>query len=133
MTQCETCGQWYQTPDWPWCPHGKSTYTNVPDDVPGGFTVENAWREPRTFYSQREYEKALAADGMQLNPHHVPGGKLANWATVDPQTLENARVLVSRGSGGGKDPEVVCETQQWQTRVHEGAALRNDFIDISEL
>lgn len=27
MTTCDVCGQEYETPAWPWCPHGKVTLT----------------------------------------------------------------------------------------------------------
>lgn len=117
---CETCGAELQLGDFPFCPHGRGGFRNVPDDVPGGFVVENAWREPRTFYSQSEYEKALAADGMQLNPHYVPGGKLANWSTIDPQTLENAKILVSRGGIKGAE-SIACETAQFTARNLDSA------------
>jgi len=104
--------------DWPFCPHGSARVNIQRDDVPGGFVIENAWREPRKFYSQSEYEKALAADGMELRPHYVPGSKhLSNWATMDPQTLENGRILVSRQSAAKNDPTVTCETLTWTTRT----------------
>lgn len=82
------------------------------DDVPGGFTVENAWREPRTFYSQSEYERALKADGMELNPHYVPGSKhLTNWAAImDPYTLANAIELVSRAATATREPAATLDT-----------------------
>jgi hypothetical protein len=63
-----------------------------PDTLLGGFVAENAWRTPRFFDSQRAYERALDADGMMLKPKRVSGDR----ATIDPQTLDNARVLVSR-------------------------------------
>ncbi len=115
---CEACGSEMRVGDWPYCPHGQGSYRNIPDDVPGGFVVENAWTEPRTFYSQSEYVKALAADGMQLNPHHVPGGKLASWATMDAYTLANATELVSRSNTvKGNEEWAVCETAKFEVRV----------------
>lgn len=94
---CPECGAYLNIGDWPFCPHGRGMYANVPDDVPGGFWVENAWSEPRKFYSQSEYETALKADGMELAPRWVPGSKhLTRWAITDPQTLENARILSER-------------------------------------
>jgi hypothetical protein len=93
-----------------------------PDDVPGGFTVENAWREPRTFYSQSSYEQALAADGMELRPRWVPGSKhLTNWATVDAQTLENGRILAERQATTRATGErVTLDTLVQTVRVLEG-------------
>jgi len=99
---CDRCGAVLRVGDYPFCKgrphdHQHPTYRNIPDAVPGGFTVENAWSEPRTFYSQREYERALAADGMQLAPRWVEGSKhLTRWATIDPYTLESARILCER-------------------------------------
>lgn len=89
------------------------------DDVPGGFTIENAWREPRTFYSQSEYERALKADGLTLNPHYVPGSKhLSNWAAMtDPQTLANALELVSRPATATREPAVTLDTFQVTSRT----------------
>jgi hypothetical protein len=62
-----------------------------PDTLIGGFVAHNAWRTPRYFESQKAYERALDADGMMLKPQKVSGDK-----AIDPQTLENARILVSR-------------------------------------
>lgn len=123
---CETCGEALHVGDWPFCAgpgsHTRSKPMIVKDDVPGGFTVENAWREPRTFYSQSEYERALKADGMELCPRWVPGSKhLTNWATVDPQTLENGRILAERQAHTRARAErsVTCETLTLTTRVLE--------------
>lgn len=132
---CDRCGAELVVGSWPWCPHGQGSYTNVPDDIPGGFVVENAWREPRRFYSQSEYEKALAADGMELKPHHVPGGKLANWATMDPYTLENARILAERQATtkASREADVKLETLTWTTRTHGGFGYAADEVRTGEL
>jgi len=130
---CSACGAPLSVGDWPFCPHGSSrSFTVQADDVPGGFVIENAWREPRTFYSQSEYEKALAADGMELRPHYVPGSKhLSNWATIDPQTLENARVLVSRSAPVKNDPTVTLDTLTWTHRtVTDGPWVRQEQMVV---
>lgn len=115
---CSKCSAPLAVGDWPFCPHGSHRLSIQRDDVPGGFVVENAWREPRKFYSQSEYEKALAADGMELRPHYVPGSKhLSNWATMDPQTLENGRILVSRQAKAKNDPTVTLDTLTWANRT----------------
>ena len=82
------------------------------DTIIGGFLAENAWRTPRYFDSQKAYEKALAADGMELRPRYDLGRRLTT-TTIDSQTLENARVLVSRQARIGTWtervlPETVC-------------------------
>jgi hypothetical protein len=122
VTVCETCGAAVAIGDFPFCPHGQTKAMIVPDDVPGGFTVENAWREPRTFYSQSEYRKALDADGMELRPKWVPGSKhLTNWATMDPYTLENGRILAERQAHtkASRDEAVTLDTLVQTTRVLE--------------
>lgn len=116
---CDRCGAIFAVgQDWR-CPHEPFHGAVKPDDVPGGFTVENAWREPRTFYSQSAYEQALAADGLMLNPHYVPGSRhLTNWAaTMDPQTLANAAALVSRQGRTTTAPQVTLESLRMETRA----------------
>ena len=95
--RCPTCGKDFGVGQWYQCPHEPYRGTAVPDDGPGGFWVENAWREPRKFYSQSAYESALTADNKMLAPRWSPGSKhLDRWVAMDAQTLDNARVLVSR-------------------------------------
>ena len=124
---CERCGAELHVGDFPFCrtgpaDHRGTTVAIQPDDVPGGFWVENAWREPRQFYSQKEYERALAADGMELRPRHVPGGKLDNWATMDPYTLENGRILAERQAHTkASDERPDCSVNvTWTTRTISG-------------
>jgi hypothetical protein len=119
---CDVCGGRLEIGMYPFCKgnpenHARGGFRNIPDDVPGGFWVENAWREPRHFDSQSAYEKALDASGLELRPHHVPGGKLARWSTMDAATMENARVLVARQGAAAKDPAVTLDTLVMQTRM----------------
>lgn len=87
--------------DWPYCPHGtRGAYSNIPDDVPGGFWAENGFDTPQKFYSHSEHRRALKERGCQIAAKWAgPLDKhLINWAAgIDAVTLENARVLVSRG------------------------------------
>jgi hypothetical protein len=76
-----------------------------PDSLVGGFLATNAWREPRYFDSQKAYEKALDADGMMLKPKRVAGDR-----AIDPQTLENAQILVSRMGALASHPDARLET-----------------------
>lgn len=98
---CETCGKPLSVGDWPYCPHGqKGAYANIPDDIPGGQVFENGFDTPQVFYSHSEHRRALKERGLQIAAKWAgPLDKhLINWAAgIDPQTLENARVLVSRG------------------------------------
>jgi len=43
----------------------------IPDDVPGGFVIENLDKTPRTFYSKSAYRDELRARGMKLRDHHL--------------------------------------------------------------
>lgn len=98
---CDLCGTELRIGDFPFCKGDPANHVGASFNAQGDeidFWAETAFREPRHFTSQKAYEKALDEAGLRLNPHHVPGGKLANWATTDPQTLENGRVLVSRQS-----------------------------------
>jgi len=115
---CSTCGEVFGVGQWYQCPHELYRGTAVPDDVPGGFWIENAWTEPRKFYSQSEYKSALAADNKMLAPRWAQGSKhLDRWVSMDAQTLDNARVLVSRHSKASEPDEVRCETLSVGTRV----------------
>jgi hypothetical protein len=66
------------------------------------------WNDPRReadgtvrFTSKQDYKRWLADHGYEIRDHHVPlqgsdkspHGK--SWATMDPQTLDNARYLVT--------------------------------------
>jgi nitrogen fixation protein FixH len=93
---CDTCGVELHVGDYPFCPHGRGSNTVVPDDVPGGFVVENGFETPRKFYSRSEHEKALAAEGLEIRAKWAGehDRHLTRWDTVD---LESAAVLVTRG------------------------------------
>jgi len=90
---CEKCGAVLQVGDYPFCPHGRSALVAIPDDVPGGFTVENGFAEPRTFYSKSAHQRALAAENCEQRAYWHPGDKhLTRWDSVD---LDAARALVT--------------------------------------
>jgi len=94
---CDECGVELQTGDWPFCPHGVSALAVVPDDVPGGFVVENGFETPRRFDSRSAHRKALDAEGLQMRvDNRGPLDKICpRWDTVD---LDAAAALVSRGA-----------------------------------
>ncbi len=96
MTTCECCGATYETPDWPFCPHGRGAMSVVPDDVPGGFIAENGFETPQVFYSRQAHRDALAARGLEIVAKWAgPEDRyLTRWDTVD---LDKAAALVSRG------------------------------------
>lgn len=95
---CDRCGVTLEIGMYPFCrgeasAHAPGLLRVKLDTLLGGFLAENAWREPRYFDSQKAYERALDSDGLMLRPKRVAGDN-----TIDPQTLENARVLVSRNA-----------------------------------
>lgn len=92
---CEHCGHELRVGDWPHCPHGRGSFINVPDDVPGGFVVENGFDEPTRFYSHSEHRAALAARGMELRPKWAGehDKHLTRWDSVD---LDGARAMLER-------------------------------------
>lgn len=51
----------------------RATVQIITDDVPGGFTVENGFSSPQTFYSKREHREALGT-GMRHGRKVGPGG-----------------------------------------------------------
>jgi hypothetical protein len=96
METCDKCGVEMRVGMFPFCPHPAGAQTVIGDDVPGGFTVENGFSTPRTFYSKSEHLKALAAEGYEMRVKHAgPDDKIiSRWDTVD---LEAARTLLERG------------------------------------
>lgn len=108
--RCEQCGQIVHIGEWPFCPHGLGVNNIEPDLVPGGFTVENGFDAPRTFYSKSEHRAALAAEGCELRvkwagPHDR---HITRWDIPSAKTLEDAKILLSRGKITG--PVVSEET-----------------------
>jgi hypothetical protein len=98
---CDRCGVELTVGDYPFCPHGKSTLATHPDDVPGGFTVENGFDTPRTFYSHSAHEAALAAEGYEIRAKWAgPNDQhLTRWDTVD---LDSARALTFRNADAAR-------------------------------
>lgn len=97
---CDRCGELLTIGDYPFCPHGRAAHAIVPDDVPGGFTVENGFDTPRTFYSRSEHIKALAAEGKEIRAKWAgPNDKhLKRWDAPSAKQLEDAAILLSRGA-----------------------------------
>jgi len=97
---CEKCGQTLVIGDYPFCPHGQTGVGVIADEVPGGFTVENGFDAPTTFYSHSAHRKALAERGLEIKVRWAgPLDKhVTRWDAVDPYTLAAAKSLVERGS-----------------------------------
>ena len=102
-TPCPKCGVVYGVGDWPFCRggHGRTTYSVLGDEIPGGQVIENLGDEPMTFYSKKAVIQEADRRGLRMRDQWAgPHDKyLSNWgAVIDAQTLENVRVLLSRGS-----------------------------------
>jgi hypothetical protein len=98
---CDACHRPIELGDWPYCPHGRSGLSAHPDDVPGGFWVENGFLTPRRFDSHSAHEAALDAEGLEIRAKWAgPHDRIMTncGAYIDAGTLESARVLVSRGT-----------------------------------
>jgi hypothetical protein len=125
--------------DWPFCPHGKrGNFTNFRDELPGGLWMENLGPKPIKVYSHTERKRIMAERGLDLlekfcpmpgtdkDPQGIPNPK----GYMDPQTLENARMLLSR-QGEPKRPfdaiedGVICD-------LFSGQLTERDVIAVAE-
>ena len=111
---CSKCGQTVRISDWPYCPHGSVRYGIVRDEIPGGFVQENFGHEPETFYSWSAMRKR--ADALGLQPFVRKLEQANEAAMIDAQTLENARVLLSRGSRSTEPDPARLETFTGEVR-----------------
>ena len=104
---CETCQHEIRVGDFPFCPHGSNAASIVGDDVPGGFTVENGFNTPQTFFSKKAHRDALAARGLQVAAKWAgPNDKhLSRMDIPCQQTLENAKILLTRGTSPRAEPD----------------------------
>ena len=111
MNTCAACGAALTIGDWPFCPHGQGHANVTGDEIPGGQWQENGFRHPQKFYSKRERDRALAARNLEIHVKHQPlpgtdkSPHTTDWSkgSIDPVTLENARILATR-TGGGTAP-----------------------------
>jgi len=128
---CDTCGAELHIGDYPFCPHDRGANTVIPDDVPGGFTVENGFPEPQTFYSKTAHRRALDARGLQQRiDNRGPDDKICpRWDTVD---LEGAAQLVQRGvqaRQAKRDDRWKDANIPISVRIIEGAGItRKDLV-----
>lgn len=91
------------------CPYEPRTLklSIVTDDIPGGVTYENYGPTPITFYSHTERKRYMEAHGLTQKEKFCPtpgtdrdpAGVMNSRNYIDPQTLENARILVTRQRG----------------------------------
>jgi hypothetical protein len=97
--------------DWPFCPHGRGGSAVVGDEI--DVVIENnGTSQPIRFRSREALRKHMAAHNLTPFVRHVPvpgsdkSPHTSDWSRgIDPQTLENVRVLLSRGSEVGEEGE----------------------------
>jgi len=111
--KCDKCGHVMQIGEHPFCPHGSISTMFIHDEIAGGLVLENYGPHPIKVYSHSERRRIMKERGLQeiekfcpmpgtdIDPQGIPNPA----GFMDPQTLENARVLISRnGQGSGVDP-----------------------------
>ena len=72
---CEACGQIVHVGDWPFCPHGRGSFTVVADSIPGGLICHNLGPTPVKVYSHAERRAIAKARGRREMVYHVDGDK----------------------------------------------------------
>lgn len=108
--RCTKCGAAVGSGEYPFCPHGVVELAMIErDEIPGGIICENYGPHPIRFdsHSQRrrymkehglhERGKFSPMPGTDIDPQGIPNPA----GYMDPQTLENARVLLTRSGQSG--------------------------------
>lgn len=98
-TTCERCGITYGVGASPWCKDSHTGGAAGIEDAtwPGGITFENLGHDPVTLYSPAELKREMKARGLEPMIRHTPGDvHTRSWATMDPYTLEQGRILAER-------------------------------------
>lgn len=101
---CEHCGVDLVIGDFPFCPHGRGNATVVGDEM-DAIIENNGTPHPIRFRSKAALNAHMAAHGLTAKVRHMPltqGSDYSPYTTdwsrgIDPQTMENVRVLLSRG------------------------------------
>lgn len=109
-TLCEKCNHYIQMGEHPFCPHEPTHAMIIRDEIPGGMWLENYGPKPIKVYSHTERRLVMNKQGLiekdvfcpfpgtDKDPQGIPNPA----GYVDKQTLENGRILLTRGR---KDPE----------------------------
>ena len=105
---CDKCQKELEVGSWPFCPHGSVRYGVIRDEIPGGFCQENFGHEPETFYSWSAMRKR--ADDLGLYPFVRKLEQVNEGAMIDAKTLDDKRVLLSRGSQRTERDPAALET-----------------------
>lgn len=102
--RCETCGHDLQIGDYPFCGkfggHERGFSTIIGDEI--DYWDDNLTSTPIHITSKQQRKRLMKEYGVQECVRHVgvagtdKSPHTVRWVTTDPQTLENARVLVTR-------------------------------------
>lgn len=121
-TTCPACGVTYGIGASPWCKDGHSGGVNYVEAVtwPGGRWFENLGHEPVRCDSPADLKREMDARGLMPFVRHVDGSPhTRSWATMDPYTLEQGRILAERQAQSrvshrepGPNPETVAIVRQ---------------------
>lgn len=113
-TVCGKCGLLLQGDQWPFCPHPSAgSPMIIGDEIPGGIVVENYGPHPIRFDSYSAMETYRKANGLQLKEKFcpMPGTDIDPQGIpnpagyMDPQTLENGKILMLRQQGAPAEEE----------------------------
>jgi hypothetical protein len=107
-TTCDSCGAVYGIGASPWCKDGHRGGASSVEAVtwPGGRIFENLGHEPVRCDSPADLKRELDKRGLEPFVRCVPGDQHArSWATMDPWTLENGRILAERQAHTRVRPE----------------------------
>lgn len=104
---CPDCNQEIHTGSWPWCPHGVSHFSAIPDEFIGGFVQQNFGDKEEHFYSKR----AMAKRADELNLRQVSDGdKKKGQYGVTAKMLADAKALLERGGKATDKSRATLET-----------------------
>jgi hypothetical protein len=98
-TVCDRCGIEYGIGASPWCRDQHRSGSNAIEDVtwPGGQWFENLGDQPVYCESPADLKRELKARNLEPMVRHIDGSPhTRSWATMDPYTLENGRILAER-------------------------------------
>lgn len=116
QTVCGKCGE-IIAGRWPFCPHPQRDGAAMinRDEIVGGFVQEHFGHEPETFYSKSAMLRR--ADQLGLQPFVRQLERIREGDYIDAKTMDNARILVSRGSRGKDADPARLETVQTSVRT----------------
>jgi hypothetical protein len=105
-TTCEKCGHEIKLAEHPFCPHGYGAVNVEAVTWPGGKWFENLGDSPVRCDSPADLKREMDARGLMPFVRHIDGSPhTRSWATMDPYTLEQGRILAERQAHTKVRPE----------------------------